>query len=401
MSQPAKPMLHAACARRAVSGFFLAGILIAFLGAILPAWGHHLKSDFLTVGNYFLCLNAGILAATQAALRLLPRHGIRIVLVLGSAVACGGFLLLAAIPGAASPLWRMGGVLILGFAFGLMNTALFHLVAPLYRHDPASTINLAGAFFGLGSLLTAVLVAGAFYVYTVPSILVFLALIPGFSAGIHARWRFEAPPVLPEPSLRQAMAEFKNPAAVLLSLLLFFQFGNEWAVAGWLTLFLVQRLGVSPEASLKMLAMYWAALLVGRAAVQWVISRVHHGKLLAVSLLSAMLGCGILWSTNNLFGAGVGLLLLGWGFAATYPLVIEKIGDRFPSYHPGFFNSIFSLALTGGLLAPWTLGFAAYFWGIRAVMLLPLIGSVVVFLLAVSIWVYARLTGPEVREAAR
>lgn len=394
-------MLHAATARRAVSGFFLSGILIAFVGAVLPAWGHHLKSDFLTVGNYFLFLNAGILAASQAARRLLPKRGIRFALVLSSSVASGGFLVLAAIPGAASPAWRMLGIFILGAAFGLMNAALFHLVAPLYRHDPASTINLAGAFFGLGCLLTAVLVAGTFYVYTPPSILVFLALIPGFFAGIYARRRFEAPPVTPEPSLRQAFEEFKHPAAVLLSVLLFFQFGNEWAVAGWLTLFLVQRLGVSPEVSLKMLSMYWAALLVGRAAMQWVIWRVHHGRLLMASLLSAVFGCGILWATNNLFGATTGLLLLGWSFAAIYPLVLEKVGDRFPSYHPGLFNSVFSFALTGGLLAPWTLGFAAHFWGIRSVMLLPLAGSVVVFLLAVSIWVYAKLTGPEVRVAAK
>ena len=54
------------------------------------------------------------------------------------------------------------------------------------------------------------------------------------------------------------------PAAVLLALLLFFQLGNEWALAGWLALFLTQRLGISPAAALLMLALYWLALLVGR-----------------------------------------------------------------------------------------------------------------------------------------
>jgi fucose permease len=386
-------MLPAASTRRAVFGFFLSGILVAFLGAILPVWGHHLKSEYLTVGNYFLSLNAGILLATQVAVRVLPRRGIRIALVAGSAIACGGFLVLAAIPEVASPLWRMAGVFILGLAAGLINTALLHMVAPLYRHDPASTMNLAGMFFGLGCLLTAVLVAGTFYVYTSASILILLAVVPGFFAGIYARWRFDTPLVPPEPSLRRVLEEFKNPAAVLLSLLLFFQFGNELAVAGWVALFLVQRLGISPEASLKMLSLYWASLLIGRVAIQWVIARVHHGKLLMGSLLSAMFGCGILWATNNLFGAGVGLLLIGGGFAAVYPLVLEKIGDRFPSYHPGFFNSIFSLALTGGLLAPWTASLSAHFWGIRTVMFLPLLGAIAVFILANSIWLYARMTG--------
>ena len=50
----------------------------------------------------------------------------------------------------------------------------------------------------------------------------------------------------------------------------------------------------------------------------------------------------ILAFTDNLFGAVFGTLLVGFGFAPIYPLVVEKIGVRFPHYHPGFFNGIFS-----------------------------------------------------------
>ena len=89
------------------------------------------------------------------------------------------------------------------------------------------------------------------------------------------------------------------------------------------------------------------------------------------------------------------------GFAAVYPLVVEKIGDRFPYYHPGFFNGIFSFALTGGLLAPCTLGLYVHLWGVRVVMLLPLLGTCVVFLLLVLIWLYAKLTeAPQVTAGA-
>ena len=56
--------------------------------------------------------------------------------------------------------------------------------------------------------------------------------------------------------MRQAFADFRSLAAVLFALLLFVQFGNEWAIAGWLPLFLIQRLGISPESSLMLLAAY-------------------------------------------------------------------------------------------------------------------------------------------------
>lgn len=400
--QTGEPMLHAPSARRALCGFFLSGLLVAFLGAILPAWGYHLKSEYVTVGNFFLSMCLGVVVSVKAALNMLPRKGINFVLAFASGLACLALLFLALVPPSAPAIYRIVGIFLMGFSAGLLNTAVFHAISPIYQHDPAATVNLAGAFFGLGCLLTAMLVGGTFYVYTVPSILVFLALIPGFFAGIYARSGFQMYPWPQQPSLREALQDFKSPSAVLFSLLLFVQFGNEWSIAGWLALFLIQRLGVSPESSLSMLSLYWAALLVGRVGVQSLLPRVRHGRLLIVSGLSAVFGCVILLFTNRLFGAGTGVLLAGFGFAAIYPLVVEKIGDRFPYYHPGFFNGIFSLAMTGGLLAPWTLGIYAHFWGIRVVMLLPLLGACTVFVLSVLIWIYAKLTGvPEVRTVVR
>jgi FHS family glucose/mannose:H+ symporter-like MFS transporter len=141
-----------------------------------------------------------------------------------------------------------------------------------------------------------------------------------------------------------------------------------------------------------MLALYWLALLIGRVAAQWVLPRMSHGRLLLWSVLAAIFGCVILLSTDNRFGATSGILLLGAAFAPIYPLVVEKIGHRFPYYHPGFYNGIFSFAIAGGLLAPCTLGYFASEWGVQVVMGLPLAGSAVVFLLLLLISLEARLS---------
>jgi hypothetical protein len=103
-----------------------------------------------------------------------------------------------------------------------------------------------------------------------------------------------------------------------------------------------------------------------------------------------MFGCIILIATDNQFGATAGVLLLGGSYAPIYPLVVERIGHRFPSYHPGFYNGLFSFAFAGGMLAPCTLGFFASEWGIWVVMGLPLVGSVMVFLLLMLVWLEAR-----------
>ncbi len=97
--------------------------------------------------------------------------------------------------------------------------------------------------------------------------------------------------------------------------------------------------------------------------------------------------------TNNFFGAITGVLLAGGGFAMILPLVVEKIGYRFPYFHPVLFNGIFTIALSGALLAPASLGVLAHYFGIGVVMGLPLLGSVMVLLLLGLILLEAKLSG--------
>ncbi len=237
------------------------------------------------------------------------------------------------------------------------------------------------------------MVSGVFYVYTVPSILGLIAVLPGLLIGLYARTRWAAGPTDPEPTFREALRDFKSFGAVLFALILFFQFGNEWSVGGWLPIFLIQRIGMSPTASLLFLALYWSSLLIGRGIASYLIPRVHQGKLLLFSALGAMFGCLILIKTNNQFGVTVGILFVGGGFAPVYPLIAEKIGDRYRYFRPGFFNGIFSFALTGGMLAPFSLGVLAESWGVGVIMGLPLIGTCIVVVLLLLLWLEARLRG--------
>jgi hypothetical protein len=78
-----------------------------------------------------------------------------------------------------------------------------------------------------------------------------------------------------------------------------------------------------------------------------------------------------------------------------YPIVVERIGHRFPYFHPGLFNGIFSFAMAGGLLAPWTVGYFAERWGIGILMVQPLLGTLMVFGLILLIRIEAMLTGAE------
>jgi fucose permease len=192
------------------------------------------------------------------------------------------------------------------------------------------------------------------------------------------------------PAVEPSRNSFRGIGGILFALLLFFQFGNEWAIAGWLPLFLIRRIGLSPQAALRTLALYWLFLLLGRLLAVRALPHVHHAVLLGASVLAALFGCLLLASTNNGFGATFGVLFVGAGYASIYPLVAEAIGHRFSNYQPGFFNRIFCLANVGGLLAPATLGYLAASFGIGIVIGLPLVGTCMVLALIVAIWIESR-----------
>jgi len=377
--------------RRALLGFFISGVLVSFLGAILPSWQHHLSSDYTIISLYFLGLIAGLVCSVWISPRLLQSKGLSWTLSFACGLAGAAFLYLAFVSPPWAHWWRVGGLMVVGCAAGILHTAIFYAVSPMYRHDPLATVNLAGILFGLGCFVEALAISFGYSFYNAPTIQVWIAAVPALFGWMYRRTRFDALPASHRPPAGTLRAARRNPGALLLSLLLFFQLGNEWALAGWLALFLSQRLGISPATALWMLALYWLALLVGRVAAQWLLSHVRHGRMLVASVVASMFGCIVLASTNNNFGAVTGVLLVGFAFAPIYPLVVEKIGRRFPYYHPGFNNGIFSFALAAGLLTPCLMGLAATFWGLRMVMAFPLAGSAIVFLLLILIWLEARL----------
>ncbi len=384
-------VLNASSARRALAGFALSGYLMALLGAILPVWGYHLSFDFSTVGDYFLHLAVGLVLGQLAAPPLIRRRSLAFGLVAACVVACLAYLGLAFASPSAPPIWRKMGLLSIGASTGLLNHGLFVAIAPAYRQNPAATVNMGGIFFVAGCVLAAFSVGGAFYAYSMTQILLLMAIVPAVYVAIYRNTTFPLAPPPREPALRVSLTDAHNPAAILLALLLFFQFGNEWSIAGWLTVYLIHQIGISPESSLSMLALYWISLLVGRIGAIAVLPRVAHGKLLTGSAALAMFGCIILMSTNNRFGAVTGVLFTGLGFASMYPLVAEKIGHRFAYYRPGLFNGIFSLAQVGATLAPASLGYLAAFYGLGVVMLLPMLGTIMVSVLVGLIWLESKI----------
>ncbi|MDQ2899015.1 MAG: hypothetical protein M3Y07_04345 [Acidobacteriota bacterium] len=392
-------LLGVPCSFRILAGFLLTGFLLASPGALLPIWGYHIETDYPAIGVYFLSFAIGIIGAVEGRPYIPAFRPTAALLASACAMACGGLLLLAATPTSTPALWsvawRMFGFLIIGASTGFANTGLMGALSPMYARDPGATVTVAGVFFGLGCLVAALLGVAAYYADLGSRMLVWGvwgAAIPACLGLLYFRARFSAPDVVGAATITQALMEFRSPATVLSALLLPIQFGNEWSFGGWLPLFLIHRIGISPETALTFLSVYWLVLLAGHiAAFRWLVHRRHPRQTLFLTAWAALFGCLILLKTDNQLGAWAGTLLVSAGFAALSPLIAGRIETCFHDYHPGFFNGVFAFAIAGGLLAPALLGWLADSAGIWVVVGLPLFGTAIVFALLLAIWINGKL----------
>ncbi len=384
-------------ARDWVNGFLLLGVLVGLLGSLLIAWQYHIDTVPQLIGLHFLALNAGYVIAAAIAQKLLRRVSLRTMALAACAIAFASLLTLSFVVPPVSALWRMLGLGFVGAAGGCLATAVLYALEPYFEQAPAALANWAGVLFGCGCLVSTVMVGITYFAGSVQIETALLAIVPLIYFIAYAGNKFPAvlAPLKPreeENRIRETLRSLRSIAAVLFSLLLFFQFGNEWAIAGWLPLFLIHRLGANPVWAIFALAVYFLALLLGRLAVRSFLPRLNHRRLLLASIVTAMLGYLLLSFAGSMLAAWIAAAVVGAGFAPIYPLVAETLDERF-AYHPGFFNGIFSIAITGGMSAPWLLGYVDAYLGTRYVMLLPALGSIAVLVLALLIMLEAHLMG--------
>jgi len=178
---------------------------------------------------------------------------------------------------------------------------------------------------------------------------------------------------------------------MLLSLAALIQAANEWAVGGWLAIYWIRRLGVRLETALLGLALYWTILTLGKVLARRLPWAGGAFRMTTAGVAASLFGWLLLVSTRGVGGAVVGLLFLAGGMGLVYGVILPMAAERFPLQQPGFFPWIASLALIGGMLAPWSIGQLADAWGIEWAIHVPALGAVAVYLILSVVLLDSRL----------
>ena len=382
----------------ALRALVVSGLLLAVPGGLLPLWGFHIQTDFARAGDYFIAVGVGLAAGALLAQKWGKRVAGSRLLGYSCFVAAAAIVLLAFAAPPAGFALGFTALLIAGVAAGALHAGMLRLIGPAWQSNPAGISLTGGIYFAAGSAIASVLLAWCFEAANAPRLIAIIAVVPalaGSSILLRPGWASPAPlaETPPAVSRRPGVNDLRSVLAIVFALLLFFQFASEFSIAGWLPVYLIDRLGISPHSAVDLLALYWFALAAGRLGAARLLPHVRRGILLAGSAFCALFGCAALLGATTQFGTVIAILLAGMGFSTIYPLASERISTRFSSYHPGYFDGIFTFALPGAMLVPFAVGHAAADFGLRVVPVAAMIGSCVVLLLLLVIWLGRTVSG--------
>ena len=253
----------------------------------------------------------------------------------------------------------------LGIGAGLLNVALFYAISRKYQADAADTVNRRRRLVRLGCVTATLLVAGTFYAYTVPAILLFMAVVPAVFAAIYFRENLYRPSRRGAPHHPAGVPRFSEPgrravrAAAVLSV-------RQRVVHRRLAAAPAdRRVGLSPAAALGDLALYWLALMAGRLTSAAILPHVRHSRVLLGSGAAAIFACVILYFTNNGFGAATGAILPGRRLREHLPPCLGSHRKALPVLPSGLFQRHLFVRAGGRAACPGDLGLRRFRMGRR------------------------------------
>ncbi|MFZ0279989.1 MAG: MFS transporter [Candidatus Sulfotelmatobacter sp.] len=360
------------------------GIVLAILGTVfgLPEMRARLHINLSQQGNLFLLLYLGIFCASLVVGPLIDYVGSKTNLFVSCALVSAAMVWFALAHSFATA--GMAAVL-LGLGGGGLNTCTNALVSDVYGDARGPMLNLLGIFFGVGAICVPLLAASIEGHFTIPQLFLFCAVLAAVCALGYALLSFPPGKTSQAFSLREVVGVAKYEGVLLLAFILFLESGNEACIGGWTSTF-VNTIGYSARTATLVLASYWAALMVSRMVAARVLQGIGKSQLVLIIALISLLGCATLLATRSLILLFAGTALIGLSYGPIFPTTLAIAGDRYSERAGTVFGLLFSIALMGGMLLPWTVGQVSQRLSLRAGMIVPSLGAVGIILLSAIVF---------------
>ena len=231
-----------------MAGLLLLGMLTALPGALHPLWFLSLSINTVTASYGFLAMGLGVLLGSVVWRRVGARFSLRGAYTTSGLLATGGLLLLSLVNvGSALP----GPLFAVGLAVGVLATGVAWLISgALPATSARSVLHMAGVSFGGGAFCVCVLVWVAGDARSWAILVRLLAIAPLLLTAFALRAKVFRYLPLTASAWPGPTSHVPYPMAALLGLALAAQSMVQWAMGGWLAVYLLRQFGATLQAGL-------------------------------------------------------------------------------------------------------------------------------------------------------
>ena len=330
----------------ALMAVFGLGICFVIVGAISEEYKAALGLSNADLGNLTLALFLTSSIVQLIIGPLVDKFGYKPVAIVGFLVAALSMVLLRA---ASNAEMAVVACILLGVGAMCLNTVGNTLipVALFNGQDPARASNFGNAFFGLGLVVTPLLVALVNWQLG-------LFLLGGlFLVGLLVALTTQFPRVSTGYEFSMAFKLLGKPAVIVAALALFCYISLESSMNTWSKPYMTELLGGkdNPAAVQNagfVLSLFGVAMMAGRFATSMVKNLTTIGvRLIGAAALVAVGAILVMIVTSSPAVATAAVVLTGLVFAPIFPTIV---GVTFAKFEPRLYGSIFGIIFSVGLL---------------------------------------------------
>jgi fucose permease len=356
-------------------GFVLNGIIISFIGQLIPVFMAKWNLDYGRAGRFllvqFLASFVGVLISSP----LISAKGFKPTIVIGLALLGVGFALLN------SPTFPLAlfasGVYGLGYGFATPGTNLW--VSESYGERRASALNISNLAWGIGALVSAPLATWAIEKTSVTQLLYFVGALSAILAIYLFTMRFGKPHQDKDSTQASAPGgSASNGVAVLLGTLFFVYVGTEVGTSSWSPTH-AQSAATWSSNNWELTPMFFfAGLLGGRGASAAILLRLKESTVAVTGLLIAAAGELLFITADSHSALFAGAFFAGLGFSSLYPIYVAWLTKWFGARSRKVGGVMFAMAALGSASMPWLVGVVSHAASsLRIGLIVPLAGCAV------------------------
>lgn len=360
-------------------GMLLFGISLISLGSVAPAISIKFQLDKIAAGSLFSLVPFGILAGSLIFGPVCDRYGYKTLLVLSCLLLAGGLQAIAFV--SSQSLLKLF-VFFFGLAGGVINGATNAVVSDISSTNKKARLSLLGVFFAIGALGMPVVLGLTENRYNFEAIVSAAGILPVLTAGFFLLVTFPPAKQAKSLPLKKSISVWKDHVLVLIAFFLFCQSSFEGIINNWTTTYLLSQFPVTQSKALYALSLYVAGMAVMRLLIGSVFKQFSSKKTLYISFVLLSIGAVLLKVAPVLVLAVSGLVILGAGLAAGFPVMLGFVGNRMADVSGTAFSFVLVIALLGNMLVNYLMGVLANAYGISTLTTLIFIEILAMIILS-------------------